>query len=1043
MTCINNKKDYLNNIDKNDNHNPIRKICITRKRNRNKNDIKLFLYNKNYDTYNNIMNINYPNIYKVKFLNENNKKKDNIILSKYDLSSLPKQDISKDSFIEDDDYFNELIKKKQNNRQPLERRKQSISGKIYEKEYYQEGSDKKRIIKSKYVEILPEKKDSIRAKLVKLNYSSRKSQSNNKYDFYGENCSFLNKNINTFDNDADDECLYQDKEFVSEVKRRNRIYKNNNNNILFLNTSLFKKKIDDVHEKENPSLMKVDELDINKTEKKNWKQNILKKQLETLNEVNDKAQVSKYRKAESLENIDKNDYKYREILSTNSKLSYNDDIFDDEKITIFKNFNIENNDNEIFDNENKYSVSEIKSREINFDRSINGLNIDPIIYRNSFNERPSLVNHLYHHKQSKEIFNISNKPIERTITNRKVYSDKKNDNKTLLNINSRDYIENHESDIDSIDEFLLDIDMENNISKLKDLSLKNRSEDCIDKMLMNYHDDIHQSKIRFNLGSENTIDEKQKNLELQSVPSTPDSKKGQRGKSPKTSSGKTPNQKIPSQKSTKKSNNNIITETNDKKHNNNVIINLPDQHSDNIELSSNNNSNINKTVEIPLATPNKSGILDLDLLKPIKNKEIEYIINLNDSIPFKEKLISFRYFQLEVNKLIKKLKEAEDKKKKEEILRKKKEEDMELINLLKRIHDEHQQDTVIIQEQEASKKGYKKIKRIPSDTQDKKGNSILSPNNNNLTVNSNSNGNEKGEKGLSINSVFHITMLVSNIKNQISNKAKECNDNVNNKNAAAIEKEDEEETLNKYYLKLIEAKKKLQLEEKNLAVLKQYDENLKEKLKNKIKQNILQYEVLNIKKYYKSKDTINIYNMSSKHSNKVESKIFKNISNTGSLIDFKTINKINSSLHNSLAKPSYNDYIIKASKKGDNKAINSNNSNSINNNKNNDSDKSNDIENSLLNSDFYKIFSKSHPSKFKNPIEQVKTVSDVTLPTIADYKNKVYYHNHRVIDLNKVESNLISNSKNRDNNNRIGIYYLSILYIINNKNILIFFFILF
>jgi len=244
----------------------------------------------------------------------------------------------------------------------------------------------------------------------------------------------------------------------------------------------------------------------------------------------------------------------------------------------------------------------------------------------------------------------------------------------------------------------------------------------------------------------------------------------------------------------------------------------------------------------------------------------------------------------------------------------------------------------------------------------------------------------------------------------------------------------EEEALKEYKLKSEETKKKLQLDENHLVILKQYDENLKDKLRQRIKQNILKYEVLNIKKYYKHKDTINIYNMSSKHSNKVEFKSFKTISNAGSLMDFKTINKVDCSLLNSLTKSSYNNnYNIQNSNNDDNKKMNSSfnnyNINSSNVNSNNNNNNNNDInnsiinkENSLLNSDFYKIFCKSHPSKFKNPVEQVKTVSDVTLPTIADYKNKLYYHNHRVIDLNKKEGNFTNTSSNNsnDNNNRIG-----------------------
>ncbi len=200
--------------------------------------------------------------------------------------------------------------------------------------------------------------------------------------------------------------------------------------------------------------------------------------------------------------------------------------------------------------------------------------------------------------------------------------------------------------------------------------------------------------------------------------------------------------------------------------------------------------------------------------------------------------------------------------------------------------------------------------------------------------------------------------------------------------------------------KLQETKKKLQLNERNLLILKQYDANLKDKLRVRIKKNILKYEVKNIENYYKKKGNINIYNMSSQIPNKVDNGLGRSISNAGSLMDFKTNNKINNSIHYStLLNP--HEFQIP----------NSNNKNEYDSKKsipNSNGDISN--ENKLLNSDLYKLFCKCHPSKFKNPVEQVKTESNVTLPTIADYKNKLFYHNNRVIDLNKKEGGFNGNN---------------------------------
>jgi len=204
-------------------------------------------------------------------------------------------------------------------------------------------------------------------------------------------------------------------------------------------------------------------------------------------------------------------------------------------------------------------------------------------------------------------------------------------------------------------------------------------------------------------------------------------------------------------------------------------------------------------------------------------------------------------------------------------------------------------------------------------------------------------------------------------------------------------------------LKLQETKKKLQLDENNLLVLKQYDANLKDKLRIRIKENILKYEVKNIEKYYKKKANINIYNLSSQIPNKVENGVERNISNAGSLMDIKTNNKINNSIHHLINKTSLNphEFQIQNNNEQNIKKSNINSSGEIS------------SENKLLNSDLYRLFCKCHPSIFMNPVEQVENESNVTLPTIADYKNKLFYHNNRVIDLNKKDGCC-------NNNNNIG-----------------------
>jgi len=127
MTCVNDKNNYLNNVNKD--INSIHKLIVA-KRNRKKNEEKLFLYNKNFDIYNDIMKNNYPNIYKVKFFNENNNNKKRT-KSNRNVSELAlKQNRPRNIVIENEDYYDDLIKHNMNNNEnrPLERRKQSISG---------------------------------------------------------------------------------------------------------------------------------------------------------------------------------------------------------------------------------------------------------------------------------------------------------------------------------------------------------------------------------------------------------------------------------------------------------------------------------------------------------------------------------------------------------------------------------------------------------------------------------------------------------------------------------------------------------------------------------------------------------------------------------------------------------------------------------------------------------------------------------------------------------------------------------------------------
>lgn len=606
-----------------------------------------------------------------------------------------------------------------------------------------------------------------RAKLVKLHYSSKKSIYNNQYDFYGDNCSFLSKS----EDDNEDENLFHD---INEAKKRNNfIYKNNNNNILFLNTSLFKKKLEDSHEKDNPSLMQVDELDINKSENRSWKQNILQTQLETLNETNDKTKIPINRKTGSLETLEKNNNDL--FTNNNNKLTCNNDLFEDEKITIFKDFNNDyNEDKDFIINDNDNNITEVKSREINLDNISKKCN-------HSFNKKgcslckdPSLSKNIFYNKQSKKL--TDNYMING--------NNKNSSNKTVLTPSKyNNFINDDETDTNSIDEYLLDNDHFYDTQKCKIYSLKNYSENCLDKMSMKYPDDKHKNKIRFHLSNDKVDKNDEKGTESvsSSIPSTPDSdsKKNLRGKSPKTTSisQKSVAQKAAPQKS-KKANSNAPETNNDndsKRKGFGSILggaeDSNDHHSNgamhHFNLLHSLQANNIKTADIPTAEPQNNSILDIDLIQPIKNKEIIEFISKNNSIPFEEKKFSFKLFHYEMNKLMQKIKENKEKKNKEEIIKKKKDKDMELINLLKKLHEEQQQEIMVTQEVEVSKKGGKKIKRIPSETLDKKGNTNI-----NVFNSAQAAANAAEKAGLSIKSVFHISMMVKNIRIQVNNTKK-------------------------------------------------------------------------------------------------------------------------------------------------------------------------------------------------------------------------------------------------------------------------------
>ncbi|KAL6590992.1 hypothetical protein LY90DRAFT_664009 [Neocallimastix californiae] len=999
--------------------------------------------NENFDICNNIVNDNNTNICKIKYLNGINEFNDKLSsekLYKYGSLNIQKENQCR---VEIEDKYKNLLKNNKN--EHLDKVKPSISGKIYQKEYYQNEKNKKRIIKSKYVEILPEKKDYIRAKLVNLHFVSKKSSTNNKYDFYGDNCSFLKK-----DNENSEDCVYNDKELISKVKRKNNyIYTNDNNDIMFLNTSFFKKKLNHILEDKNSYTLNVDELDMNKNENKSWKQNILQKQLETLNEATDKTKFHNYRRAESVENIENNEIKNNEVLL------FNDETFDDENIAIFKNIQnelieeehletMDNNDNIVVKNletndfiETDNKNNAVKSRENESSNLYTSECFTNVFNRVYNSRRPSISNHLYHYKQSKDIFNLTDKPLEihsinSTLNNRKDQNKRKNKDLMLESFDDNDDGELNEN---SFNEFLVNVDLNKNLLKYKNFSLRNYSEDCLDKMLMNYPAINTKKNIRFNLNNNATDEPKKAESPDQNnseAPETATSKKSAKGKSTKaqkkssndTSKGKKNASKDSKdtlngkKKGSKKESNNI---SNDKK-------NTSKKKSGNDDLKKKSNSTLNKsddpkkksnsTLDHSSDSKRRASISSSDNSSEIKrklsnssnNNEIEkkeenssrntnhlYIFDLiekNNNIPFNEKIQSFKLFQIELNILLKMKKKEREQTKNKEVIEFQKKKDLKLLELLRKVHEENQIEAMAMQEQETSKKGGKKIKRIPSsDEKDRRmstGQTLAVPSDNTNTT--------TAKPGLSINSIFQISVLVSNIRNQAHLKEKKSNENIYSSKYSEFSESEEKEFLpEEFKQKLDDTKKELKLDEKNIKILKQYDVDLKDGLREKIKRNILKYEVKNIKKYYRKKDVINIYNLSSKETSKNENKQMNSISHTGSLMDIKTYNKMDTSILNSIinhkypkdkiSNENYEDLINKKS---------TNNNTTVNNHK-------------LLNTDLFKIFNKSHPSEFKNPLERVNTVTDISLPTIADYKNKIYYNNYKCIDINKKENN--NNSK--------------------------------
>jgi len=630
---------------------------------------------------------------------------------------------------------------------------------------------------------------------------------------------------------------------------------------MFLNTSFFKKKLNHILEDKNSYTLNVDELDMNKNENKSWKQNILQKQLETLNEATDKTKFHNYRRAESVENIENNEIKNNEVLL------FNDETFDDENIAIFKNIQnelieeehletMDNNDNIVVKNletndfiETDNKNNAVKSRENESSNLYTSECFTNVFNRVYNSRRPSISNHLYHYKQSKDIFNLTDKPLEihsinSTLNNRKDQNKRKNKDLMLESFDDNDDGELNEN---SFNEFLVNVDLNKNLLKYKNFSLRNYSEDCLDKMLMNYPAINTKKNIRFNLNNNATDEPKKAESPDQNnseAPETATSKKSAKGKSTKaqkkssndTSKGKKNASKDSKdtlngkKKGSKKESNNISNDkkntskkksgNDDLKKKSNSTLNKSDDpkkksnstldhssdskrrasisSSDNsseikrkLSNSSNNNEiekkeenssrNTNHLVikrkkkrDIPIAEPRKTSIMDVDLIRPIKQKYIFDLIEKNNNIPFNEKIQSFKLFQIELNILLKMKKKEREQTKNKEVIEFQKKKDLKLLELLRKVHEENQIEAMAMQEQETSKKGGKKIKRIPSsDEKDRRmstGQTLAVPSDNTNTT--------TAKPGLSINSIFQISVLVSNIRNQAHLKEKKSNENI-------------------------------------------------------------------------------------------------------------------------------------------------------------------------------------------------------------------------------------------------------------------------
>jgi len=587
--------------------------------------------------------------------------------------------------------------------------------------------------------------------------------------------------------------------------------------------------MNNIQECENLSTLKVDELDINKNENKSWKQNMYQKQLETLNETTDKTKFHDYRRAESLENIEKNEIKNREILS------FNDELFDDEKITIFKDINNElfndeiiaadSNDNVVVKNreiKDNFGVDseniKEKTREITDSNVFNNESISSIHNREYSSKRPSISHHLYHYKQSKEIFNVTNlivdkRSISTTQNSKKDEIKIKNNNKKSdifdnNNNNDNDNDSNNDVEHNYIDEFLENVDLNKNLLEYKKNSIRNRSEDCLDKMLMNYLIISNRKNIRFNLNDNATEDLKKIESSSQSNLQTPETstlRRQSKVKPPKISkknssssittvdssndSKKTSRKNSNSSNNSCSNNNSTSLENTWKKRSNSSISNVLERKEENSAKNNNSISSKRKRRrDFPIAEPKKEWIIDLDLIRPIKQKYILDLIEKNNNISFDEKIHSFKAFQRKITLLMKEIKLAKEKKEKEEAKEYQKKKDLELIELLKTVFENHQSEALAaMQEQENAKKGSKKMKRIPSsDEKDKKQSATQASQVANVA-----------KSDISANSTIHINSAAANNKNQahsvscpstntssspnpLSSKAKKSNENINN-----------------------------------------------------------------------------------------------------------------------------------------------------------------------------------------------------------------------------------------------------------------------